>query len=268
MNYLFDNHTHSLFSDDSKMSIEDAISTAIDKKLGGICFTDHYDFDVPNGVMMFTFDPEKQQKAISEAIGRGLPADFKVLKGIEIGMQKHCLPQMNQLMERHSFDTVVASLHFIDGKDPYHGDYYIGYEYKKAYGHYLETIYECINSFTDFDILGHFDYIARYAPYPQATIRYHEFSDIFDTIFKKLIYDGKTFEINTKTYQTFRGREPQLDIDLLHRFRELGGEFISFGSDAHGYERIGEHFERFIPMLHKAGIKYSVYYQGRKAVIR
>lgn len=250
------------------MNIEEAINIASGNNLGGICFTDHYDFDVPEGVMTFTFDPVEQQKAIREAAGKIAFKDgFKVLCGIEIGMQPHCVKKMNELMSRHSFDTVISSLHFIDGTDPYHGNYYDGYEYKRGYGHYLETIYDTIRLFPNFDILGHFDYIARYAPYPQTTIYYSEFGDILDVIFRDLIAEGKTFEINTKTYHMFRGREPQLDINILKRYRELGGEFISFGSDAHGSERIGDNFERFIPMLLQAGIKYSVYYEKRKAVV-
>lgn len=248
------------------MSVDDAVSTAASIGLGGIAITDHYDFDVPEGVMTFQFDPAKQQEAISRAASDGsLPKGFKVLRGIEIGVQPDCLEGMRKISESYRFDTVIASLHFIDGKDPYHGNYYLPYEYKKAYGHYLETFYECMCLFGNYDILGHFDYIARYAPYPETDILYSDFGEIIDAMLHKLAEEGKTFEINTKTYQMFRGREPHLDIAILKRWKELGGEFVSLGSDAHDIKRIGENFQKFTPMLLEAGIRYTVYFQDRVA---
>lgn len=248
------------------MTISDAAKRAMEMGLGGICISDHYDFDVPTGAHDFIFDVDIQQAEISRTRKElGLKEEgFQLLYGIEVGVQAHCMKEIHALMEAHKFDSVVASLHFIEGKDPYHGNYYIPYAYHEAYSRYLEEIYRCISLFDDFDILGHFDYIARYAPYPQATVFYSEFSDVFDRIFSLLISRGKTFEINTKTYQLYRGREPHLDINLLKRFREMGGEAISFGSDAHVTERIGEHFEIFRALSLDAGIKYAVWFKDRK----
>ena len=84
-------------------------------------------------------------------------------------------------------------------------------------------------------------------------------------ILKKLAQNGKTFEINTKTYMPFGEREPQFDTMILTRFREFGGEFVSFGSDAHDLGRVGANFERFIPIVKSCGIRYSVHYEKRVA---
>lgn len=258
---LYDNHIHSRFSADSKLEISDIIDKAKERGLAGVCLTDHYDFDIPEGVKCYTFDPSEQMKEIDK-----FRPFFDVLSGVEVGMQPHCLDEMNKLVSSYPFDTVIGSLHFIDGTDPFHGNYYTPYDYKEAYGHYLETIWRCLEKFEDMDILGHYDYIARYAPYPQTTIYYSEFGDILDTILRKLAHNGKTFEINTKTYMPLRGREPLFDEMILTRFKELGGEFISFGSDAHDLNRVGDQFERFVPILKKCGIKYTVRYINRKAM--
>jgi histidinol-phosphatase (PHP family) len=267
MRSFLDSHTHTLFSSDSSMPIVHGIKKAIKENLSGISFTDHYDFDIPTkGGFDFTFDIDLQQEEITKSINSTIiPDNFKILKGIEIGIQPQSIEAIEELMKVHTFDTVITSLHFIEGKDPYHGDYYIPYQYKEAYGKYLETILHCIEQFKDFDIIGHYDYIARYSPYKESTIYYKEFSDIFDSIFKILIEGGKTFEINTKTYRPFRGKEPLLDPDILKRYKELGGEGISFGSDAHDTSRIGENFEKMATIVKNCGIKYSVYYQNREA---
>ena len=64
----FDNHTHSYFSADSRMSIDDAVKVAYERGLSGICLTDHLDFDAPPGVTEFTFEVPAQQEAIDAEV--------------------------------------------------------------------------------------------------------------------------------------------------------------------------------------------------------
>lgn len=269
---FFDNHTHSYFSADSRMSITDAVKTASQKGLRGICLTDHLDFDAPEGVTEFTFEVPAQQEAIDREVEYlGLNADdgpygdFLLLKGVEIGLQDISMPKIRKVLTDYRFDSVIASLHLIDGHDPYFGDYYRPYGYRQAYGHYLEEFARLIRVMPDFDILGHYDYIARYPDYKETTIFYQEFSDALDSILSFLAQNGKTMEINTKTYQLYRGRRPDLDIEVLKRFRELGGEALSFGSDAHEITRLGDRFDWCREMALAAGFRYEVYYRDRKA---
>lgn len=268
----FDNHTHSYFSADSRMSITDAVKTASQKGLRGICLTDHLDFDAPEGVTEFTFEVPAQQEAIDREVEYlGLNADdgpygdFLLLKGVEIGLQDISMPKIRKVLTDYRFDSVIASLHLIDGHDPYFGDYYRPYDYRQAYGHYLEEFARLIRVMPDFDILGHYDYIARYPDYKETTIFYKEFGDALDSILSFLAQNGKTMEINTKTYQLYRGRRPDLDIEVLKRFRELGGEALSFGSDAHEITRLGDRFDWCREMALAAGFRYEVYYRDRKA---
>ena len=69
MNF-FDNHTHSEFSPDSRMTMEQDIAVAVSKGLGGIAITDHLDLDVPRDSGAFAFDIAEQQKKIAESIGK------------------------------------------------------------------------------------------------------------------------------------------------------------------------------------------------------
>ena len=118
----------------------------------------------------------------------------------------------------------------------------------------------------DFDIMGHYDYIVRYAPYPQNSIRYKDFADLFDTMFTYLIQEGKALEINTKSYQGYRGREVLLDNEVLLRYRELGGEILSLGSDSHEPERVGADFDRFAALLKSLGFRWSAHYEERRLI--
>ena len=253
------------------MDIVDAVKTAYERGLSGLCLTDHLDFDPPAGVADFTFDVSSQQAAIDEDVeflglnGReGKYGDFQLLKGVEIGLQDKSMSTIRKILADNKFDCVIASLHLIDGHDPYFGDYYKPYDWRYAYGHYLEEFDRLIRVMPDFDILGHYDYIVRYPDYKEVTIYYSDFADVLDSILTFLVQNGKTLEINTKTYQLYRGRHPELDINILKRFRELGGEAVSFGSDAHDITRIADRFDWCRQTVLAAGLRYEVYYKDRR----
>ena len=273
MTGLFDNHNHSQFSfDGKKTTIERSALSAKNKGLGGICFSDHCDFYVPPMKAAFEnlvpeyFDVPQQQAEIDRVSGLICDKKFKILKGIEIGMYEECREQIRKVLNENKFDQIIASVHYIDRTDPYYGGFYDGKDWKQAYGRYLETIYREMTWLKDFDIMAHYDYIARYAPYPQASILYRDFSDIFDEMFTYLTQEGKALEINTKSYQDYKGRTPQLDLGLLRRYKEMGGEFISLGSDSHDPERPGDKFGHYAELLKSLGFRWTVHYENRKPV--
>ena len=68
MERLVDNHTHSCFSADSKMELDEAVKVAQEAGLQGIVFTDHIDLGIPDGGPQFNFDIPSQQQAIDATI--------------------------------------------------------------------------------------------------------------------------------------------------------------------------------------------------------
>ncbi|MDD2584716.1 MAG: histidinol-phosphatase HisJ family protein [Bacteroidales bacterium] len=264
---VVDTHSHSNFSPDSRTPIEAMVEAAASQGLAGIAITDHLDLKTPDGDTSFTFDIAKQQQEIDSYINSdNLLSQFKIFKGIEIGLQPHNLEDIKEYIKGFDFDTVIASIHFVDGVDPYSGGYYQGLSEKEAYGRYLELFYEMIIAYPDFDILGHYDYIARYSPYANRTLFYKDYSDIFDSLFKYLIYNGKALEINSNTYRTRDGKTPALDLNILKRYLDLGGEFVTIGSDAHTPERFGEQFYYYLNMVYNCGFKYITHYNQRKPI--
>lgn len=115
--------------------------------------------------------------------------------------------------------------------------------------------------------MGHYDYVTRYAPYPECSILYKDFPDILDSMLRYLAENGKALEINTKTYQDFKGRTPVLDKNILMRYRELGGEIISLGSDSHDADRVGFNFERAAALVSRCGFRYLAHFDKRKPVM-
>jgi histidinol-phosphatase (PHP family) len=52
--------------------------------------------------------------------------------------------------------------------------------------------------------------------------------------------------------------------DILARYREMGGELITVGSDAHVPERIAGRFEETAGILRSLGFRYYAIYKERK----
>lgn len=268
---IYDNHNHSQFSfDGSRTSVREAAAQAEKIGLAGLCFTDHCDFFVPKEKAAHenerpeVFDVAFQQMEIDRC--REEFSQIGIFKGVEIGMYRDCRDNIRKFLTEHSFDQVIASVHYLDGTDPFYGGYYQGRDWKQAYGHYLETIYEEMTWLGDFDIMGHFDYVARYAPYPQESIFYKDFSDLFDLMLGYLAREGKALEINTKSYQDYKGRTPELDKNILLRYKELGGEVISLGSDSHNPGRVGDKFGFYSEFIKSLGFKYLAHFEERKLI--
>lgn len=274
MTGLYDNHNHSQFSfDGGRTSVGKTVNSAIGKGLAGVCFTDHCDFFVPpmkakhEEYVPEVFDVEARNSEIDK-VNAKCPQDFHVFKGIEIGVQKSERDKIAAHLEKYSFDEIIASVHYLDDTDPFWGGYYEGKTWRYAYGHYLETLYDEMVWLGDrFDIMGHYDYVTRYAPYPECSILYKDFPDILDSMLRYLAENGKALEINTKTYQDFKGRTPVLDKNILMRYRELGGEIISLGSDSHDADRVGFNFERTAALVRRCGFRYLAHFDKRKPVM-
>lgn len=277
---FFDTHTHSQFSfDGENTSVEEAAKTAVTKGLGGICFTDHCDFYVPPKKGEETpppkeeFDLVAQQAEIDRvngqvadgSFGKTAARKFRIFKGIEIGVQEKCRDQIRKHLKGNDFDQITASVHYLEDTDPFWGGYYKGKNWKEAYGRYLEVLLREIKWLgEDFDVMGHFDYIARYAPYPKESVLYRDFPGLMDEILKFLAENGKGLEINTKTYKAYGLRTPALDRDILIRYLELGGEVIVLGSDAHAPGDVGARFDYFAQYIKMFGFRRLAHFENRK----
>lgn len=273
---LYDNHNHCQFSfDGGRTSVEATARSAASKGLAGLCFTDHCDLYLPDikakyeDVRPETFDVDARNLEIDRVANllRKAGIEIEIFKGIEIGMERHARKEIADMLTGHYFDHVIASVHYLDDTDPYWGEYFIGKSWKEAYGRYLEAIYEEMTWLGDrFDIMGHYDYVTRYAPYPECSIMLKDFSDILEAMLKFLAENGKALEINTKTYQSYKGRTPVCDTAILKRFRELGGEMISLGSDSHDAESVGFNFEIMSEFVKSCGFSHITHFAGRKPI--
>lgn len=250
---MFDTHIHTVFSTDSDITIEQAIETAQDEGLK-LILTEHMDLGYPvEGE--FVFDAKKYFDDYTKYRNKDL------LLGIEIGMNDTHIDEYRKICSNDNYDFVIASIHAVDGIDIYPEDYYIGKTKKEAYHRYLKAMEEGIKAYDFADSLGHIDYISRYARYDDTEMYYEEFKDDIDDVLRAVIESEKVIEINTRRMNS----KSIIDnlMKIYTRYAELGGKYVTLGSDAHSQAAIGNHFDEAINIVRKIGL-IPVYFKERK----
>lgn len=260
--FIADYHTHCNFSDDSDTPMEDMVKKAISVGLKQIAFTDHVDYDYPNYDYSVAVDYEKYLKVFPK-LKDNYKDKIKLILGVEIGLQPHLKSEIENTCDNVDFDFIISSTHVVDRMDLYNGDFFEGKSKEEAYRRYFEDVFDNIKIHDRFDVYGHLDYVNRYGEYSDKTLDYNLYSDIIDEILKLLIKKGKGIELNTSGYR-YKLNHTHPTKAVLKRYRQLGGEIITVGSDAHDTENIALHFKDAYELLKEVGFKYITLFEKRK----
>lgn len=260
---ISDYHVHTFFSTDSEALPEEHISKAIALGMKEICFTDHVDYDYPpeNGQKIFMIEPDKYFAELS-ALKDKYAGMIKIKIGVELGLNPPCDEPNKQLVKSYPFDFVIGSSHFVDGSDPYYPEYWKDKSPSECIMAYYESILRNVTLYNDYDVYGHLDYIRRYVPDKSFVYVDNDYRDILDMILKNIICKGHGIELNTR--ELSNGLTHFIPtISLLKRYRELGGEIITVGSDAHITKNIGYAFATARDILLNSGFKYVTCFESR-----
>ena len=261
-----DYHIHTYFSGDSDTRPKDTIEQAIRLGLKTICITEHHDMDFPDEPNPFLLDTEAYLKEYA-LLKEKYHGQIDIRTGVELGLQPHLAKELDEYSKAYPFDFIIGSTHVVKKADPYYPEFW---EKNPSYDDtviaYLTDTLNSIKAFQNFDVYGHIDYIVRYCPAkditPEITDLYKTYPDLIDEILKVLIYNGKGIEINTGGLFHLPFANPHQKI--LVRYRELGGEILTTGSDGHTPERIAHAFDKLPELLKECGFKYTTIFKNRK----
>ena len=268
---LADQHTHCNFSTDSDSTPESMIQGAIAKGITHLCFTDHMDLDYPGTTRekpLFEFSASDYFTALTP-LKDTFQNKLYLGIGIELGLRpgrEDLNSQMQQLLTDYSFDFVLGSVHLLDNVDPYYESYWRNRSAKDILSKYFSDMLTSITEYDNFDSLGHLDYLIRYIPSfcGDKDYAYKEYAEVIDEIFKLLISKNKALEINTagliKGLPCFH---PKLEV--LKRYKELGGELLTIGSDGHSPDKIAIEFAKTEALLRSLGINGYHVFKNRVA---
>lgn len=271
-----DMHMHTWFSTDSEACPRDMADEAVRKGLKTICFTDHFDKDDLEWGEEGIFDVDayfvEMQKLQEEYAGK-----LNIRIGIELGLRTYLKDYYEELTKKYPFDFVIGSVHNVPYKkdaegnilytDPAAEKLFTDRTDKEAYRLMMETTLENVRTSDCFQTLGHLDYVVRYGKSREKEYSYTDYADIIDEILKLLIEKEKGLEVNSaglKYGLPFAHPHP----DVLKRYRELGGEIITIGADAHKPEHIAYDFAKAEEILKSCGFKYYTEFFEQKSVFK
>lgn len=262
---LTDCHLHTGYSFDAEVPVADMLARAEALGLAACCITDHCEMNDPDLLTL-----ERQMKGSVAEVERLRKTRFSgsgtvFLTGLELGQATQNLPEAERFLREIPVDFVIGSLHNLAGEE----DFYFLHYTPENVPDYLERYFDELLALTKwgkFDSLGHLTYPLRY-----MVGKYHirpdmsRYREKIDAILQTLAESGKALEINTSGLRNEIG-ETAPTIEYVKRFRALGGQYITIGSDAHDTESLGKGLREAAEMALEAGFPGITYFVKHQPV--
>jgi len=241
-----DMHIHSMYSFDNEMEIDKIIEEALQKDITTIALTDHIERSTTIIEATNFFGGEsirtRQIKKLNKL------KNILVLNGGEIS-SPHLEIKRSLFFKLMPVDVILGSIHDIDRNA------LTEEEIINAYFNYYKMNLETLK-YGDFDVLAHLGYIDKYYNYEYKNDK------LIDEILILLIKKGIALEINTSAERRV-GKNTFPNYQTIKRYKELGGNIVTIGSDAHDYNEIGDNIDNGYEIAKELKIKEE-YFQKRK----
>ncbi|NLM46661.1 MAG: histidinol-phosphatase [Firmicutes bacterium] len=256
-----DYHIHPDFSPDAdKVKIRDYCHRALALQIEEICFTTHFEFNRP----YFSFPPDWLDNYFAE-IGQA-QAEFtqqglRIKAGIEIGYQRGCEKEIENIVTQHPFDYVLGAIHHMAGysiaslaESP---GYFGSRDLKTVRQEYFALLAEAVKSGL-FDAIAHLDIYTRYGirHFGNDILTIHR--GIVEPILQEMAKRNMGLEINTSSLS--RGlKEFHPSKEVIALAKKAGIKIFTVGSDAHKLEELGRHIDEALALLDEFGLVNHVF---------
>lgn len=262
----FDLHTHHDRCGHARGGIRDYIEAAISNGLKVIGISDHTpyfsseeDHPFPRITMAKSQFPEYVKEVLQ--LKKQYAGKIDVLLGIEADFFPEEVGKYRPYFERYPFDYIIGSVHHVDGVSIFKKDRWEGLSSQDKV-RTKETYYHLIEKSARsglYQILGHIDAMKGYYP---------EFSSIQTAVVEqtlKVIAESDiAIEINTSGKTKYVGGWYPAD-DMLEMALHYGVK-VTFGSDAHDPERVGDEFDEVQSRLKEIGFREWVYFKEKERI--
>lgn len=257
---IVDLHVHTDNSFDGNHSATFFCEKAEMIDLRAIAFTDHCEVDQYRADVNYE---KRMLQAFFEIakVRSAFRGKLLILNGIELGQPAYDVEMANKIIDKHEYDHVLGSVHNLrGGEDFYFMKNLTLDEADKLLKQYFNEIIEMLK-WGRFDVLAHLTYPLRYF-YSQSNldIDLNNYKRQVDEILLMTAKSDKALEINTAALrQPLNKLSPEFDI--VKRFKELGGKFVSVGSDAHYAEHLAADIDMAYSCALEAGFNSITFFQ-------
>lgn len=231
--------------------MEHSCARALELGLPAIAFTEHADWAVVHKGQ-HAVDIEGYLDAV-ERCRLQFPG-LRILTGVELG-EPHWFPdKTSAMLAAGPLDQVLGSVHSVhmagDTLDASQFRSREGLDFRAAVREYFRELLALTESNQPFEVLAHLDYPKRYWLEGEAPYREQDFQDEIKAVLGAAARSGRVLEVNTT-----RGHTLCPDLTVVRWWRELGGQAVQYGSDAHQPDKIAEGFKVATQMVESAGFK-------------
>ena len=261
---LIDMHSHSDNSPDGTHSPMYMCEHAVRKGLRALAITDHCEIDkfieqkYASSVFHSYFETAKARNAFE--------GQLLVLLGLEIAQVFTNKTLSEKIIERYPYDFILASVHTPKGFDTDIKEIdYTKIDVYKFMNDYFEELTE-LAEWKFCDALAHITCPMRgIQGIYHIDFDYNKVQDSLDKLLLTMIKNNKALEINTSGLRQEIGLTMPEEI-IVKRYRELGGEHVTIGSDAHNAYDVGKGIEDAMKMLKRCGFDKITFYVSRQAM--
>jgi len=263
-----DYHLHSDASHDGTGSLEEYCVRASDAGFRELGFANHMDLH-PCLSHAGTYDHERFLREVEQTSARY--PDIVLRIGVEVTYHRELEGEIYKALSGLKLDYVLGSVHIVgencfsiterEGAERYFQDKFSPPE---AYGPYFDTVMALVKSGL-FDALGHMDVIKKFA---SAVSEFYESFDIREfygpvrKILEGMMKRDMALEVNTSgLFHPVEEIYPSSFV--LKLYRELGGERVIVGSDAHRPGELGRGLDEAVEMLRGLGFGELTVFENR-----
>ncbi len=261
-----DAHLHTDFSHDSDVPIDAYAALARAAGVTEIAITDHLDFDArdPN----FRAGEYERRRRVAREAAERWDGDPVIRFGAEITYEARLEGDIRAYLESRPYDYLIGSVH-ISERTPLHSPeaaarWCAGRTHREASAWYWDEAEALVRSGL-FDTLGHLDFVKRYLVAHLGPFAYEPHEDLYERLLQALVETGTALEVNSSGLRQQAG-ETYPPAAAVDRFRQLGGERIVAGSDAHRADSFGFGLERAYAAIVDAGFDRLSFRRGGERI--
>lgn len=262
---LIDYHVHSNVSPDSSAPLRSQIEAALAMGIREIALTDHV--EIYPGFHGVSFDYDSYMRIIDRCRDR-YAGRITIRAGVEVDFSSLAASKVERFVSSHKFDFVLGSVHYLKGLHLYvealrqFAAPGRREEFEAVAREYFQEVKEAARSGL-FNSLAHLDLLKRYAIPALGSFDVTRYMDQIEEILEAAIEAKTAIEVNTSGLRQAPG-EPMPWRPVLERYRAMGGELITVGSDAHRPEDVGFGVRKTCQALAEMGFAgVTTYVQGK-----
>ena len=266
MSFPLDAHLHTDQSPDSTVPIDVYAALAVEQGIPEICITDHVDFDPRDPAFEYT-RYEDRERVVRGAAERWAKQGVTIRFGAELTYNRRWEADVRAHLARYHYDYMIGSVHDWP-ESPYWPSRVRAWVQGRSIDDVVAPYYAEIIAAAQsglFDTIGHLDVVKRYLhPYVTAA-HLAARPDLQEPALRALVESGTALEVNSSGLR-YPGAETYPSVAVVARYRELGGERVVVGSDAHARgsfaHRLGEAYGHLI----EVGFDHLTFRRGAERV--